>query len=296
MRNLSRAGVLGKLCLLALMSLLLSSPSWARDLDKVREDGVLRHLGIPYARFVTGSGDGLDVEMVRLFARHLGVEYRFVETDWGRVIGDLSGKDIQPEGDDVRMMGEVPVRGDIIATGLTVLPWREKVVSYSRPTFPTQVWLMARADSALKPIKPSGEIRQDIEAVKAQLHGLQVLGIEHTCVDPSIYGLDRAGATPGFFGGNLNDLVPALLNGEGDVVLVDVADALVALEKWPGLVKVIGPVSPIQNMAFAFSKAAPNLRAAFNRFFEESKKNGTYKELVKKYYDGILKYYPEFFK
>jgi ABC-type amino acid transport substrate-binding protein len=234
--------------------------------------------------------------MVRLFARHLGVEYRFVETDWGRVIGDLSGKDVQPEGDDVRILGEVPVRGDIIATGLTVLPWREKVISYSRPTFPTQVWLLARADSALEPIQPSGDTQQDIHAVKAQLKGLSVLGIEHTCVDPTLYGLNRAGANPMFFGGGLNDLAPALLNREGDAALVDVADALVALEKWPGLVKVIGPVSPMQNMAFAFSKAAPNSKAAFNRFFEESKKNGVYEELVKKYYDGILKYYPEFFK
>mgnify|MGYP000084292552 CR=1 FL=1 len=27
------------------------------DLDQVRRDGVLRHLGIPYANFVTGAGD-----------------------------------------------------------------------------------------------------------------------------------------------------------------------------------------------------------------------------------------------
>jgi hypothetical protein len=27
-------------------------------------------LGVPYANFITGSGDGLDVELMQLFARH----------------------------------------------------------------------------------------------------------------------------------------------------------------------------------------------------------------------------------
>ncbi len=36
----------------------------ARDLDEIKKSGVLRHLGVPYANFVTGSGDGMDVELV----------------------------------------------------------------------------------------------------------------------------------------------------------------------------------------------------------------------------------------
>jgi hypothetical protein len=35
----------------------------------------------------------------------------------------------------------------MIAIGFTVLPWREKVLLYSAPTFPSQVLLVARADS-----------------------------------------------------------------------------------------------------------------------------------------------------
>ena len=42
------------------------------DLDAVKKSGVLRHLGVPYARFVSGEGEGLDVEMMRAFAAHLG--------------------------------------------------------------------------------------------------------------------------------------------------------------------------------------------------------------------------------
>jgi hypothetical protein len=35
-------------------------------------------------------------------------------------------------------------RGDMIATGMTVLPWPQQVVAFSRPTFPTQIWLIDR--------------------------------------------------------------------------------------------------------------------------------------------------------
>ena len=34
----------------------------AQDLAEIRERGVLRHLGIPYARFITGNGDVVDQE------------------------------------------------------------------------------------------------------------------------------------------------------------------------------------------------------------------------------------------
>jgi hypothetical protein len=266
------------------------------ELEEVKERGVLRHLGIPYANFVTGSGDGLDVEMVSLFAQHIGVKYNYVKTDWGDVIGDLCGKKVKPRGDDVEILGEVPVKGDVIATGLTVLPWREKVVSYSIPTFPTQVWLVARADSAIRPIKPSGDPNKDVAVVKALLRGRSVLGIGNTCLDPSLYGLKEAGAEIRLFSGNLNELVPAIIKGDAEATLQDAADALVALDKWPGKIKVIGPVSPMQDMAYAFSMTAPRLRESFNRFFEKCKKDGTYVQLVKKYYPAIFSYYPEFFR
>jgi hypothetical protein len=43
------------------------------DLPEIKARGVLRHVGVPYANFVTGTGDGLDVELVTLFAQDLGV-------------------------------------------------------------------------------------------------------------------------------------------------------------------------------------------------------------------------------
>src|SRR6185369_2253398 len=146
---------------------LLQGSAWAGDLAEVRKAGVLRHLGIPYANFVIDAQDGMDVALMQMFAKHLGVQYQFVKSDWGTVIPDLTGKKVQAKGDEVTILGEAPVRGDLVANGFTVLPWRQKVVAFSEPTFPSQIWLVARVDSKVKPIKPSGKIDTDIVRTKA---------------------------------------------------------------------------------------------------------------------------------
>ena len=283
------------LTLAMLLAILIGSACGA-DLQEIKKRGVLRHLGIPYANFVTGSGDGMSVEMIQLFAKHLGVRYEYVQTSWKNVIGDLTGEKVKAKGENVEILGNVPVKGDIIANGFTILPWRQKVVNYSTPTFPTQVWLVARADFPARPIKPSGDIDRDIGVVKALLKGHSVLGKVNTCLDPSLYSLEEVGAKTSSFPGNLNQLAPAIIKGDAETCILDVPDALIALEKWAGKVKVIGPISRMQEMGCAFAKTSPQLRDAFNRFFEQRKKDGTYLRLVKKYYPAVFRYYPAFFE
>lgn len=285
-----------RVILALLLSLLLSSSAFAADLKEIKEKGVLRHLGVPYANFVTGSGDGLDVDLMKLFAQDLRVRYHYVQTSWADVLGDLTGKKVRSKGDGVEILGDVPIKGDIVASGLTILAWREQVVEFSTPVFPSQVWLVARADSSLKPIKPSGRLDQDISTVKAFLRGRQVLGMLATCLDPSLYGLVKIGTNVKCFEGTLNELAPAIIKGEADLTLLDVPDALIALEKWPGKIKVIGPISPRQDMGCAFAKNSPQLRETFNRFFDRIKQDGTYLALVKKYYPSAPRYFREFFE
>ena len=284
------------ICAVSMLGIVSVGRAFCTDLPQIKDKGVLLHLGVPYAHFVTGSGDGMDIEMVKLFAQHLGVRYEYVKTSWKNVIGDLSGKKVKSRGEDVEILGHVPVRGDIIANGLTMIPWRQKVVNYSTPTFPTQVWLVARADSSLQPIKPGGDIKKDIQAVKGAIKGRTVLGKAKTCLDPALYGLREAGAKPILFQGTLNELAPAIINAEAEATILDVPDALIALDKWPGKIKVIGPISERQVMGVGFRKDSPLLLEAFNRFFQELKKDGTYLRLVKKYYPTAFIYFPDFFK
>ena len=275
--------------------LLISGWSPAQDLSAVRESGVLRHVSIPYAHFNTGAGDGLDVELMQLFAKQLGVKYEYVPSAWSTIIADLTGKIVKPSGSSISIEGDAEIKGDVAANGFTILPWREKAVAFSRPTFPTQVWLIAPAEMNLMPIIPSGDLLQDIAATRKLIKGTHVMGKAGTCLDLSLYNLEDEGATGVNFEGELNDLAPALLAGDADFLLLDVPDALVALRKWPGKIKVIGPMSDRQTMAAAFRPTSPELLAAFNTFFEQCRQNGTYLRLVKKYYPDVFTYYPEFF-
>jgi ABC-type amino acid transport substrate-binding protein len=282
---------------IALLALLLSAlPAAARDLADIQKEGVLRHLGIPYANFVSGAGDGMDVELMQLFCKQIGVKYEYVRTDWGTVVEDLVGKKVKAVGDNVEFGPAVPVRGDLIANGFTILPWRHHVVDYSTPTFPSQIWLIARADSKMKPIKPSQNIDHDVATVRRMIRGKKVLALPKTCLDPALYKLSDTGADIGLFAGKLNELAPALVNNEAELTILDVPDALIALEKWPGKIKIIGPISRKQQMGVGFPKDAPKLRETFDRFLAGLRADGTYDRIVRKYYPTIYAFFPEFFK
>ncbi|MEA1968042.1 MAG: transporter substrate-binding domain-containing protein [Thermodesulfobacteriota bacterium] len=266
------------------------------DLADIKARGVIRHIGVPYANFVTGSGDGMSVDIVKLFAKEIGVEYKFVKSSWGSIFSDLTGMKVKSDGSNVRIIGSAPVKGDLIANGLTILPWRQKLVNYAIQTFPTQVWMLTRADSEAQPVIPSGDINKDIINVKKSVQGKTVFGVPGTCLDPLLYSLKEAGIEPVHFKGNLNELAPAVINKDAYGTILDVPDSLVALEKWPGQLKILGPVSSEQGMAVGFPKRSVKLLDEFNAFIKKIKKDGTYLKIIKKYYPAALIYYPEFFK
>ena len=71
----------------------MSSFLFSKDLDEIRKSGELRHIGVPYANFITGLGDGLDVELIKGFSKHLGLKYKYIPSTWSTVFHDLTGKD-----------------------------------------------------------------------------------------------------------------------------------------------------------------------------------------------------------
>lgn len=269
----------------------------AADLKEIQARGELRHLGIKYANFVTGDGDGFDVELVRGFAREIGVSYKLVYTDFYSVLQDLLGKDVVRKGSQVELSGDFPIKGDMIASGFTVLPWRQQIVNYSRATFPSQVWLVAPANSPLAPIKGSSDLKADIALTTRLIGNRSVLVMERTCLDPANYGLKGTGIDFHTYSSstNLNEMVPALLKGDAELTLLDVPDAMLDLQKWAGRIKVIGPISENQQLAAAFPKSSPDLRDAFDAYLVKIRADGTYDALVKKYYPRIQYYFPNFF-
>lgn len=290
MKTLCKTLIAALLCTFAIHGI-------AADLKEIQARGEIRHIGIRYANFVTGDGDGFDVELVQGFAKHIGVKYHLVYSDFYNVIRDLLGKDVVRKGNEVSLTGDFPIKGDIIATGFTILPWRQAVLLYSEPTFPSQVLLVARADSPLTPIKGSTNLSSDINETKAMIGKQSLLGMERTCIDPANYGLKGKGLDLRAYtkSSNLNEIVPALLNKEAELTLLDVPDAILDLRKWAGKIKVLGPISEEQQLAAAFPKSSPQLKEAFDEYLRKIRADGTYDKLVDRYYPGIRPYFPGFF-
>ena len=240
----------------AILFLCKTTMLWA-GLADIRKQGVIRHLGIPCARFVISHGDGFSAELVKGFSQYLGLGYEYVPATWETIIPCLTGKTYRLEKGRPHVTGQCPIKGDIIATGLTILPWRKALIDYSRPTFPSGIWLVAPADSPLIPIRPQGSIQADIEQVKSLLSGMTVLSKPGTCLDPALYGFENCGANWVALDRKVYEFVSAMMHREVDCSLTEVADAMIALEKWPGKIKVIGPVSPLLEMGCGFRKSDP---------------------------------------
>jgi ABC-type amino acid transport substrate-binding protein len=279
------------------LAFLFVTSSWAADLAEIKKRGEIRHIGIRYANFVTGAGDGLDVELMQGFAKRIGVSYKLVYSDFYSVIRDLLGKDVLRKNGEVTLTGDYPIKGDVISTGFTVLPWREAILLYSDPTLPSQVLLVAPAESNLQPIEGSSDLATDIAKTRMAIGSRSVLVMERTCLDPTNYGLVNVGIDLKAYNksANLNEMVPAMLNKEAELTLLDVPDAILDLSKWAGRIKVLGPISGRQILATAFPKDAPALRDEFNAYLSDIKASGVYDRLVDKYYPGIRRFFPEFF-
>ncbi|MCK1415386.1 MULTISPECIES: transporter substrate-binding domain-containing protein [unclassified Bradyrhizobium] len=279
------------------MVFLFATSGWAADLAEIKQRGEIRHLGIRYANFVTGAGDGLDVELMQGFAKRIGVSYKLVYSDFYSVIRDLLGKDVVRKNGEVTLAGDYPIKGDVISSGFTVLPWREAILLYSEPTLPSQVLLVAPAESDLQPIQDGADLAADIVNTRKAIGSKSVLVMERTCLDPSNYGLVNVGIDLKAYNksANLNEMVPAMLNKEAELTLLDVPDAILDLGKWAGKIKVLGPISEQQTLATAFPKDAPALRNEFNAYLSEIKASGFYDRLVDKYYPGIRRFFPEYF-
>jgi ABC-type amino acid transport substrate-binding protein len=279
------------------MACLFMAPSWAADLAEIKQRGEIRHIGIRYANFITGAGDGLDVELMQGFAKRIGVSYKFVYSDFYSVIRDLLGKDVVRKDGEVTLTGDYPVKGDVISTGFTMLPWREAILLYSDPVLPSQVLLVAPAESELQPINDGADLAADIAETRKVIGSRSVLVMERTCLDPTNYGLVNVGLDLKSYNKstNLNEMVPAMLNKEAELTLLDVPDAILDLRKWAGRIKILGPISGRQMLATAFPKDAPVLRDEFNAYLTDIKASGVYDRLVDKYYPGIRRFFPEFF-
>ncbi|OGT89344.1 MAG: hypothetical protein A2298_04840, partial [Gammaproteobacteria bacterium RIFOXYB2_FULL_38_6] len=268
----------------------------AQDLGEIQNRGVLRHLGAPYGNFIIAPDKkkntnytGFSVDLVRLYAKSIGVAYEFVEShDVHTMIEDLIGTEFshQQNAPSQITYGEKSTpKGDIIETGLTVLDWRMAIINFSDSTFSTKIWLVGHKDIQSK--IPQNFDQFNRAQVLEFANRFQVIGQANTSLDPSLYGIKEYQQ----FSGSINDYIDLVTDmKENKLAILDFPDAIITLRKAPEKLIVIGEISAPQFMAAAFRKDSPKLLESFNNFLKELKKNGVYDRLVKRYYPELVYY------
>ena len=99
------------------------------------------------------------------------------------------------------------------------------------------------------------------------LDGHEVLVLKNTCLDPELHNLEATGARVRCFPGSLNELAPAVMNGEAETTILDLPDAFIALEKWPGKIKIIGPISEHTGYGLRFREVFRRVVRSFQPVF-----------------------------
>ena len=135
--------------------------------------------------------------------------------------------------------------------------------------------------------------------MRGLLAGHSLLTMKATCLDGSLYATEETGARVSVVDPTRlspADMALAIISGQDEATLLDIPDALLALQTFPGEIKVIGPLSEFQVMGYGFRKDSPQLREAFNDFFRRCREDGTYRSLIEKYYPTVFLYQDEFFE
>ncbi|MCB0396168.1 MAG: transporter substrate-binding domain-containing protein [Flavobacteriales bacterium] len=244
------------------------------DLDRIKQRGKLIALtetsSTTYFLY-KGNPMGFEYELLRQFAKHLGVELEIkVIKDWDKIFVDL-------------MEG----RADIIASNLTVTNERKKIVNFTEHHMLTRQVLVQR-----KPVNWSRMKRQDWEAALVR-NPLDIAG-QHIHVKRNTSFYSRLQSLSEEIGGKINIeevqgdvtsemLIRQVANGEITMTVSDENVAMINSTYFPNL-DVATPISFPQKIAWAVRKESPMLLQELNRWLHQEKRTPHYYALYKKYF------------
>jgi membrane-bound lytic murein transglycosylase F len=225
----------------------------AFDLDKIKERGKLILLTENSAStyfLYRNQARGFDYELVKAFAKHLGVKLEVQLLD------------------DVDRMFEMLNRGegDIIASNLTVTPEREKIVRFSSPVYTTrQILVQHLADSTAKTpfVKDS-----------SQLHLIPIWVHHYSSFFTRLKAMEKTQGisfqiheAPGEM--NTDDLLRLVAQGEIPATITDENLAIIQQKDYPELDMSV-PITRPQNIAWAVRSNSNQLIEILNAWLEKS--------------------------
>ena len=197
----------------------------------------------PFESLENNEVVGIEVEIMKLIAKDLGVEIEFTQMDFDSVL-----------------VGIEAAKYDCAMSGITITPAREKNMLFTKPYYNAAQVIVVKADSAIKG--------------KADLAGKTVSVQTGTTAEAGCQ--DEKIATQGYTANA--DAKAALTTGKVDAWVVDNLTALQMVEEGDGL-KVLEEKMTEEPYAFAFAKGSEDLVAEINKSLEKLINDGTVEKI-----------------
>ncbi len=229
---------------------------------ETHEDGPLLRAAVavedlPYVAFMNNEYVGFDIELIRRFAQDRGYNLKFMQVNYSSLVAILaSGK------------------ADLISDGMAISPERQQQVSFSDPYAQLRTGVIVRKDRL-----PDEALLHSLN----DLHGRRIGVFEGSVFDPYVREKYPTSSAHNF--STIQDMILAIKTNKIDAFLMDDATVRVIMVSSPQLA-VLGTEDLDQNLAVGFRKGADGLRESFNKFMQQLKDEGTWDEMIKRWFEG----------
>ena len=261
---------------IGVISFLLASIFLEKNTYSLRENEIITVCSeagyLPFeAKNTQGKWYGFDVEMMQEFAKNKHYKVEFIDVPFESLLLSLISK-----------------KCNIIASGMSITPQRQKIVAFSEPIYRTsEAIAISTMQKKLVHINSLQDL--DKEGVKISIK---------TGLTSDLY-LSQKGflkhAVLLKFNSD-NEALEAVIEGRADAIVNDKPILLVAAKVYKNKLKILPFILKQESempVGVAFRKQDVNLRKEFNQFFAEWKVSGKYQKMITYYFNemGWLKKY-----
>ena len=202
---------------------------------------------------------GFDAEMMKAFSKFLGVQARFVETQWLSLTSEL-------------LSGKI----DAIASGFTITEKRKSIVLFSTPYFVEPVGALISKNNPAG-ILNSKDIKKDKTRVAVKLG-----------TTPDLYYTELGGYNIIRFDSE-TAAASAVIQKKADVFVFDQMFLEIFHHKYKKKddIIILKNFLPGESLGVAFSPKNPDLAAEFNKFLSSWKESQDWKKAIKTYFQSF---------
>jgi cystine transport system substrate-binding protein len=230
-------------------------------LDHIKQSGQLT-VGImgtyPPYNFMNSKHemDGFDADIAKEVAKRLGVQVKFVPTEWSGMIQGLLSK-----------------KFDVVISQMTITEDRKKQMDFSQPYIANKVNIIVRSDNT------TIHSLQDLKGKRVGVGlGTNDETYLRTVVRPKVGNFDIV---------TYDDVITSLkdLNtGRIDATINNLYALKPLIEKNHYQIKAVGDPLKVDYAGIAMRKGNPELLQAINKALSDMKADGTYKAIFRKWF------------